>query len=345
MKIGTNLADNSDFDLDLDVFLRTHTLMQGMTGSGKTNLILKIVEESEKAKKDVQMIFLDDQEEFTEIPNHFRKFTLLSNDTPKSFSVEVRKINEEEICVARLVGKQVRLLGKSLVVNLHDFKNDTDRKKFAGEFLKGFESVGKKVGKHAIVFIDEADQLVPSKEKLHSVATEPIINLTKRARKQNISMVLATQYMTEVDIRARRECHNRIIGKVTELRDSKTCAELLGDKILQKEFFDLETGVFFVRGDAFPKGVSKILVDRTTITVKQAGVDLEQIPLTISSEIDDAIESDNDLPREEFLEMKISYLLKALEQQKDLTVKAFNEGYIECDKKWKDKGKIERLFS
>jgi len=345
LKIGTNLADNSDFDLDLPVFLRTHTLMQGMTGSGKTNLILKIVEECENEKIDVQMIFLEDQEEFTEIPNHFKDFALLSNDTPKSFSVEVRKVSEEEICVAYLVGKQVRLLGRSLVVNLHDFKNESDRKKFAGEFLKGFESVGKKVGKHAIVFVDEADQLVPSKEKLHSVATEPIINLTKRARKQNISMVLSTQYLTEVDIRARRECHNRIIGQVTELRDSKTCAELLGDKSLQNEFFDLDTGVFFVRGKAFPKGVSKILVDRSNITVKQAGVDLEEIPKTISTEIDDAIESNNDLPREQFLEMRISYLEKELAQQKLLTEKAFNEGYIECDNKWKDKGKIERLFS
>lgn len=286
MKIGTDLADNSNFNLDLDVFLRTHTLISAMTGSGKTNLILKIVEEVEKAKLDIQMIFLDDQEEFTEIPNHFNDFTMLSKDTPKSFSVEMKKINNEEVCIAKLVGKQVRLLGKSLVVNLHDFESESDRQKFVGEFLKGFSSLGKQVGKHAIVFVDEADQYIPTKANLANISSrQPIIDLTKRARKQNISMVLSTQYMSEVDIRARRESHNRIMGKVTELRDSRTVSELLGDKDLQKEFFDLEAGVFFMRGEAFPKGVSKVLVDKTTITVKQAGIDLEKIPLRTSSEI------------------------------------------------------------
>ena len=346
MKIGKRIDDGSDFELNLPVFLKTHTLIQGMTGSGKTNLILKIVEESEKEKLDVQMIFLDDQEEFTEIPKHFKSFTMLSKDTPKSFTVAVQKINNEDVCIARLVGKQVRLLGKSVVVNLHDFTNKADRKKFVGEFLIGLESVGKQIGKHALVVIDEADQYVPSKEKLHSIATEPIIDLTKRARKQNISMVLSTQFMTEVDIRARRECHNRILGNVTELRDSRGCAEMLGDMDLKNEFFDLDTGEFFVRGKIFPKGVSRIQVDRSTITVKQAGIDMEDVKsISNSSELDNAIERNNDLTKEEYLQMKVSFLERQLEDQKKLTEEAFISGYEECDKKWQNKSTTERKIT
>jgi len=85
LKIGTNLADNSDFELDLKTLLNTHTFIQGQTGSGKTSLILKIVEEVRKARPDIQMIFLDDQEEFTEIPLQYPKIKLISRDTtPKN---------------------------------------------------------------------------------------------------------------------------------------------------------------------------------------------------------------------------------------------------------------------
>ena len=44
MKIGKVIDSNEEFSLEMSKFFKTNTFIQGMTRSGKTNLILKIVE-------------------------------------------------------------------------------------------------------------------------------------------------------------------------------------------------------------------------------------------------------------------------------------------------------------
>jgi len=345
MKFGTNLEDNSDFELDLKTLLKTHTFIQSMTGGGKTSLILKVVEQVQKERPDVQMVFLDDQEEFTEIPIQYPKFKLISRDaTPKTFSIDH----------AKDWGIQTRKLARSVVVNLHDFEEQHDRETFVGEFLKGFSSIGKQVGNPAIVVIDEADVYIPTKSNRSNIPSRyPIINLTKRARKQNISVILSTQYLSEVEIRARRECANRICGKTTELRDRKIVAELLGEPKIADQLFDLEAGYFFVRGSIFKKGVSRIYVEESSITRKQAGVaddelkKLEQIQTKLTAEEDlfeKAVENKNDQNLVEILQNKIADLEKQLADQKIKTSQAFNEGFLKSETQWKEKGRIERLL-
>jgi len=345
LKFGTNLEDNTVFELDLKTLLKTHTFIQSMTGGGKTSLILKIVEQVQKERPDVQMVFLDDQEEFTEIPLQYPKFKLISKDaTPKIFSIDH----------AKQIGIQTRKLGKSVVVNLHDFEEQHDREAFVGEFLRGFSSLGKEVGNPAIIVIDEADVYIPTKSNRSNIPSRyPIINLTKRARKLNISVILSTQYLSEVEIRARRECANRICGKTTELRDRKIVAELLGEPKVADQLFDLEAGYFFVRGSIFKKGVSRIYVEESNITRKQAGVaddelkKLEHIQTKLTAEEDlfeKAVENKNDQNLVEILQNKIADLEKQLADQKIKTSHAYNDGFLKSETQWKEKGRFERLL-
>lgn len=336
MKLGTNLEDNSDFELDLKILLKTHTFIQGMTGSGKTSLILKLVEQVKKERPDVQMVFLDDQEEFTEIPNQFDGFKLISRGTtPKIFTLDH----------ANDIGKQTRRLGMSVVINLHDFEDQSDREEFVGEFLRGFSSIGKEIGTPAIVFIDEADVYVPTKSNKANIPSRyPIVNLTKRARKQNIAIMLSTQYLSEVDIRARRECANRIVGKTTELRDRRTVSELLGDPKIADELFDLTAGNFFVRGEIFQKGISKIYVEESKITRKEAGVAHEEVKQSDYDVFEEAVENKNEQNLVEILDEKIANLEKQLADQKVKTDQAYSEGFLKADQQWRSKGKIERLL-
>ncbi len=340
LKIATNLEDNSDFELDLSTLLRTHTFIQSMTGGGKTSLILTLVEKIKKERPDVQMVFLDDQEEFTDIPIQYKDFKLISRDTtPKIFSLDH----------AKDIGIQTRRLGRSVVVNLHDFEEQKDREAFVGEFLKGFVSVGKEVGTPVIMFIDEADVYVPTKSNRSNIPSRyPIINLTKRARKLNISMVLSTQYLSEVDIRSRRECANRICGKTTELRDRRIVSELLGEPKIADELFDLKAGNFFVRGEAFKSGVSKIYVEESNITRKVAGVTQESTKSTKSVDFDifeEAVENKNDQNLVEILQSKITDLEKQLAQEKIKSSQQFSEGFQASERNWKDKSIIERMKS
>lgn len=259
-----NLDANEDFVLDVNKFLKTHTFIQGMTGSGKTNLILKIIEVLQNDYPEVQVILLDEQEEFTKITETYPKFKLISKDeTEGIFKIEK----------AYQIGVQARKLGKSLVIKLSDFETSEEQEEFVGEFVKGFVSLRKEVGTPAVLFIDEADLFVPMKAHRQNVPSKyPIINATKRARKQNISIVLSTQFSSEVEIRARRECANRIIGKTTELRDRKLVAEMLGDPKILDSLWELEVGQFYVRGDALTTKISKIQVDLSEIEKVEAGI-------------------------------------------------------------------------
>lgn len=346
MKFATNLSDNSDFNLDLSALLRTHTFIQGMTGSTKTNLILKLVELVKKERPDVQMVFLDDQEEYTEIPNVFKDFKLIDSDF-KFFSIER----------AQDIGEQSRRLGRSIVVKLDEFDDHGDREKFVAEFIKGFASLGKEVGKPVILFIDEADQYCPTKSNRSNIPSRyPIINMMKRARKQNISIVLATQFLSEVEIRARRECANRICGKTTELRDRRIVAELLADTKIADELFDLRKGEFYVRGEMFPKGISKIHVEKSEITKKEAGVATVKPTKTVQNLDDLILESAVDKRTDQtldssivagkviILEEQIADLKKQLAEEKIKSGQQFSEGFQASERNWKDKSKLEKLL-
>lgn len=333
MKIGTNLEDNSDCNLDLSALLRTHTFIQGMTGSTKTNLILRLVELVKAERPEVQMVFLDDQEEYTELPRYFKDFKLISNDF-KFFSIDR----------AQDIGEQSRRLGRSIVVKLDDFEDHGDREKFVAEFIRGFSSLGKQVGTPAILFVDEADLYCPTKSNRSNIPSRyPIINMMKRARKQNISIVLATQFLSEVEIRARRECANRICGKTTELRDRRIVAELLADPKIADELFDLRKGEFYVRGEIFKKGISKIHVEESTIQKKQAGVadfdeQLGRISETIESKIDDdkifeyAVENRNQQSLVDVLQSKVADLERQLSKYQDI------------EKQWQENSNAKRLL-
>lgn len=348
MIIGKNLEDNSDFDCKLNVFLRTHSFIQSMTGGGKTSLILKAVETMKKERPDVQMIFIEDQEEFTEIPLMYKDIKYVSKEsTPKIFTLKH----------AKDIGIQSRKLGVSMVINLHDFTKRSERAEFVAEFLKGFKSLGKKVGTPVKIFIDEAHQLCPRVDKKITMESkEEIIDLAKTGRKFNMTLVLSTQFLSDVDISARRECANRIVGKTTELRDRRTVAELMGLTNEQKEeLFDFTAGNFYVRGEMFKKGVSRIFVPESKITRKQAGVanqsseakreEIKQKLAEMTDIFETAVENKNDQSLVEILQEKITDLEKQLAHQKIKTDQAWSEGFQTCDKQWKSKSKLERLTS
>lgn len=338
MILGKNLTDNSDFKQDLNVFMRTHTFIQSMTGGGKTSIILKQVEETRKERPETQMIFIENQEEFTDVPKFYKDFRLISGKTtPKIFTVDH----------AKQIGIQTRRLGISMVLNLFELKSKASQREFAGKFLEGFMSLGKEVGTPAKIFIDEADQFCPRKDKKESTyCKEQVIDVAKRGRKYNITLVIATQYLSEVDISARRECANRIVGKATELSDRRVVKELMGLSQEQAdELFDFTAGNFYVRGEMFKKGVSRIFVPESSITRKQAGVAEDETESTMNTILEDAVEGKTSQTLVDVLQAKIGDLERQLAEQKIKTKQAWSEGFMKCDKQWKDKSGFEKVFS
>ena len=90
MIIGKDFTDGeqvADFNLDVSTFLKTHTFLQSITGHGKTNLTLNVVDGLINERPDIQFAFLDDLEEFTFIPKKYKNIILISKQkTPDIFT-------------------------------------------------------------------------------------------------------------------------------------------------------------------------------------------------------------------------------------------------------------------
>jgi len=336
-----------DFELHVPTFLKTHTFLQSITGHGKTNLILNVVDGLIQERPDIQLVFLDDQEEFTFIPRKYKNVILISKErTPNIFTTKH----------AFELGKQSRKNGQSLVLKLSDFAKSEDKELFVANFLEGFKSEGKKIGTPCLLIIDEADLFVPTRSKRKNVVSrDPIIWYCKRARKLNISVLLATQYSSAVDIDARREMENYFIGKTKQRTDRNAVCEMLGDNsIFDNLGWGLKKGQFYVRGDALSKDLTLLLTKETKIEKRLAGVDEEKSYSDLSKIYEESITGHQNLSLIEMLQKKINDLEKELtvtkskeltdEIRKHLIDMGFNEGLKKAKEQYEtDKGKFTRF--
>lgn len=336
----------ADFKLDIPIFLQTHTFLQAMTGHGKTNLILEISNGLIKERPDIQLIYFDEQEEFTGIPKKFKNVVLISSkDTPKIFTVGH----------AYQLGLQSRRTGQSLVIKLSDFKLQKDKELFVAKFLEGYRSEGKKIGTPCVIVIDEADLFVPTLSKAKDVASrDPIIWYCKRARKLNISVVLATQYSSAIHIDARREMENYFIGRTKQRTDRKAVCEMLGDNsIFDHLGWGIKKGQFYVRGDALSNELSLIQTKESDIGKKLAGID-EESSSGLSKIYEESITGHTELSLLEMLQKKVDDLEKEMvvlkskeltdDMRKSLIDMGYNEGLSKAKKQYEEeKGKLTRF--
>src|SRR3990167_806082 len=270
MKIGRLIDTGEDFIIYPRELLQNHTFVTGITNSGKTNTILKIIEEIKSpgfnAKfHELQTVLISVKDDYTLIPRKYKDFILFSREQYGSTGMF-------DVDFASEVGKKIRKLGLSIVIKTSDFKTLQEKQTFVGRFMEGFRSVSLEKATPALVVIDEADLMIPnSKEKNHP-SRDILIDALARARSEGISILLATQFATLVSPYARLECTNRITGLTVEPSYRKAVAEMFGDKELFDKLWDLKKGEFYFRGQAFPSGLSFVKVDRSTIEMPQMGI-------------------------------------------------------------------------
>lgn len=268
MRLGKYVESNEDFNVFPREFFQNHTFLTGITNSGKTNTVLKIVEEINtpefKAKyHNLQTVLISVKDDYTLIPRQYKEFVLFSEgEYDRIFDVEF----------GYEVGKKIRKLGLSIVIKTSDFKTLQEKQLFVGRFIEGFRSVGLEQATPALIVIDEADVFCSNTKEKNHPSRDVIIDACARARSEGISILLATQFATLVSPFARLECQNRIVGLTVELSYRKAVAEMMGDKDLVDKLWDLKKGEFYFRGIAFPSGISFVKVDRSNIEMPQMGI-------------------------------------------------------------------------
>jgi hypothetical protein len=295
MQIGTDATTGEPFTIDVREFLKTHTFIQAVTGSGKTSLNLQLVEMTESPEfksryGTIQKIVFDDCGEFLNIPTYYQGFELLQNQGER-----YGKFDVDNACT---FGKEFREKESSVVIKLDDLKTQKEREQFVAKFLEGYRVPDRSYWHPAILFLDEADQYVPTANKRPNCPSrDSIIDACKRARKENISMILSTQSASSVHIDARRNCLNRFVGETVEFCDRKVASELLGDKTISEKLWGLKAGQFFVRGKALSNTTRLIQTTKPNIDTPEVGVSQE--PITFASNISD-FDHDVENSREKF---------------------------------------------
>ncbi len=273
-EIGFDVKTKEPFSINTVEFLKSHTFIQAITGGGKTSLNLSFIEFTEsnffKSKfGHIQKIILDDCGEYLNIPKYYKNFEIFQNQGKYSGIFDVEHAFE--------VGRKTRQLDSSMILKLSDFKTQKERESFVAKFLEGFRIPDREYWKPALLIIDEADLYVPSSNKRGKCPSRyPIIEACKRARKENIIIILATQFASSVHIDARRNCLNRFVGETIEFADRKIACELLGDKTIFDKLWGLNPGEFFVRGKALCSSVQFIQTRKPIIDTPEIGVKQEQ---------------------------------------------------------------------
>ncbi len=327
-----------DFKVDFPIFSETNTLIAGITRSGKTNLILKMVEELQENNPEVSLVFLDAQDEFDLIADKYENISIISkSETPLVFP---------DIERAYAIGEQVRRLPQSVIVKLSDLPRDK-RPEFVAKFIEGFNapSAGKEIGHPFVFFIDEANLFCPTKlSKETRKSQQAIIDQVERGLKYKIVTVLATQHNSALDIDARRMCANKFVGKTSELSDRRSIEEMMGSKEIGKQLWGLSKGEFFVRGDAIGLDEArKVQIDQSTIKTIQAGEKPKEIT-KITSEFQTLVENKNDMSYLQILEKKVADLEQLLKLALARAEYQYNEGFRIAEQQYKEKSTLQRLM-
>jgi len=249
IKLGTKIDENgkpvssgSEVTLNIDDLFKRRLLVQGISGSGKSTMIRKIISDIDEAI-DTQKIIIDWEGEFRNLEKSMGFLVV----EPKGGDSDTWK--EALISGGEKWGTQIRQKAESLIIDLSGLKHRVDRELFVGSFIDAILNTEKKYYHKCVVMIDEAHNLCPQNGKSHS--KDSIIRLCETGRKRNILTILATQRLSEINKNASAQMANSIIGLTVDLADRERALKFLGlsrNRVELGEIARLKVGEFYVAG-------------------------------------------------------------------------------------------------
>jgi hypothetical protein len=235
--IGTDGA-GAPVLIDVEELLATRLLVQGNSGSGKSHLLRRLLEESARL---VQQVVIDPEGDFVTLADAFGHVVIDAGD-----------YNEREI--ARM-GSRIREHRASVVLSLESLEIDAQMK-CAAAFLNALFDAPRDHWYPALVVVDEAQMFAPAaagdvSDDARRVSLAAMTNLMCRGRKRGLAGVIATQRLAKLAKNVAAEASNFLMGRTFLDIDMARAADLLGMERRQAEQIrDLERGRFLALGPA-----------------------------------------------------------------------------------------------
>src|SRR4051794_32488867 len=227
--------------MDLEELLATRLLVQGNSGSGKSHLLRRLLEQSAPW---VQQAIIDPEGDFVSLGEHFGHLVIEAEDH-----------TERGLQVA---GERARIHRVSTVLNLEGLDAENQMRR-AAAFLGGLFDVERDHWYPMLVVVDEAQLFAPAvagevSDEARKLSLGAMTNLMCRGRKRGLAGIIATQRLAKLAKNVAAEASNFLMGRTFLDIDMARAADLLGMERRQAETFrDLERGQFMALGPALSR--------------------------------------------------------------------------------------------
>ncbi|CAL79421.1 conserved hypothetical protein; putative ATPase [Bradyrhizobium sp. ORS 278] len=259
-------AAGSAAALDLEELLATRLLVQGNSGSGKSHLLRRLLEQSAPW---VQQTIIDPEGDFVTLAERFGHLVIEAEDH-----------TERALQVA---GERARIHRVSAVLNLEGLDAENQMRR-AAAFLNGLFEISRDHWYPMLVVVDEAQLFAPAvagevSDEARKASLGAMTNLMCRGRKRGLAGVIATQRLAKLAKNVAAEASNFLMGRTFLDIDMARAADLLGMERRQAEAFrDLERGQFMALGPALSRRPLGLRIGPTETKPRNATPRLMPLP-------------------------------------------------------------------
>jgi len=235
--IGTD-ANGAPVPMDMEELLATRLLVQGNSGSGKSYLLRRMLEESARM---VQQVVVDPEGDFVTLAEPFGHIVI---DGAAHDGREIERL-----------AARVRERRASVVLTLDGLELEAQMR-CAAQFIAALFDAPREHWYPALVVVDEAQMFAPAaagdvSDEIRRMSLAAMTNLMCRGRKRGLAGVIATQRLAKLAKNVAAEASNFLMGRTFLDIDMARAADLLGMERRQAEQIrDLERGRFLALGPA-----------------------------------------------------------------------------------------------
>lgn len=237
INIGTDTLA-APVQIDIEELLATRLLVQGNSGSGKSHLLRRLLEES---AGQVQQVVIDPEGDFVTLADEFGHIVI---DAGAYDGREIVKM-----------AARVREHRASVVLALDNLELEAQMR-CAAAFLSTLFDAPREHWYPALVVVDEAQMFAPAvagdvSDETRRLSLGAMTNLMCRGRKRGLAGIIATQRLAKLAKNVAAEASNFLMGRTFLDIDMARAADLLGMERKQAEQIrDLDRGQFLALGPA-----------------------------------------------------------------------------------------------
>ncbi|MFT4027520.1 MAG: ATP-binding protein [Novosphingobium sp.] len=280
----------SPVTIDIEELLATRLLVQGNSGSGKSHLLRRLLEESAGI---VQQVVIDPEGDFVTLAEPFGHIVI---DGAAYSGAELTRL-----------AARVRKHRASVVLALDGLEIEAQMR-CAAQFLAALFDAPREEWFPALVVVDEAQLFAPAvagevSDEVRRLSLAAMTNLMCRGRKRGLAGVIATQRLAKLAKNVAAEASNFLMGRTFLDIDMARAADLLGMERRQAEQIrDLARGHFLGLGPAISRRPVAVAIGPVKTGSRAVSHALAPLPTASAEELHDLLHA---APSEEELALPL----------------------------------------